>query len=109
MIHGGEIDVDGDTATGKWYLQDFLIVKGHGVNIFGAAIYENKYAKINGEWKIKNIGYKRLYEYKDMISQVQQATLEKTTYLDEIKAKSTDEFTGYNKAFKDMPLNPEKR
>lgn len=88
MIHGGEIDVTSTTqATAKWYLQDFLINKEHGVNIHGAAIYENTYEKVNGMWKIKTIGYKRMYEYYDLISQTQSATLKKTTFLDEVKEK----------------------
>ena len=89
MIHGGEIDIlSTTTATAKWYLQDFLINKAHGVNIHGAAIYENGYEKVNGVWKIKTIGYKRMYEYYDMISQTQSATLKKTTFLDELKEKA---------------------
>ncbi len=88
MIHGGEIDILNPTsATAKWYLQDFLINKAHGVNIHGAAIYENSYEKVQGVWKIKAIGYKRLYEYYDMISQTEQATLKKTTFLDELIEK----------------------
>lgn len=88
MIHGGEIDIVSTTnAKAKWYLQDFLINKQHGVNIHGAAIYENSYEKVNGDWKIKAIGYKRMYEYYDMISQTQSATLKKTTFLDELKDK----------------------
>lgn len=102
MIHGGEIDVDGDCATGKWYLQDYLMHKKHNININGAAIYENTYARINGVWKIKNIGYKRLYEYMDAVSQTQGATFKKTTFLDEIAAKTEDDFEGYNKAFVQM-------
>lgn len=106
MIHGGEIDIiDANTAKGKWYLQDFLIVKDHNINIHGAAIYENTYAKIDGVWKIKEIGYKRLYEYMDAVSQTQGATLKKTTYLDEIESKDASEFTGYNKAFKEQSSN----
>lgn len=101
MIHGGEIDVfDDNTAKAKWYLQDFLINKEHNVNIYGAAIYDNSYVKINGEWKIKAIGYKRIYEYMDTVSQIQTATLKKTTYLDEIETKPEQEFSGYNKIFK---------
>lgn len=89
MIHGGEIDIlSTTTATAKWYLQDFLINKAHSVNIHGAAIYENTYEKIGDAWKIKTIGYKRMYEYYDMISQTQQATLKKTTFLDEKKEQA---------------------
>lgn len=108
MIHGGEIDVDGQKATGKWYLQDFLINKEHNVNIYGAAIYENSYAKVDGVWKIKEIGYKRLYEYMDMVSQTQLATLKKTTYLDEIKSTKAEDVTGYNKAFVEFINQPKK-
>ena len=86
MIHGGEIDILSESkASAKWYLQDFLINKEHGVNIHGAAIYENTYEKVDGTWKIKTIGYKRMYEYYDTISQTQSATLRKTTFLDELK------------------------
>lgn len=99
MIHGGEIDVEGDTASAKWYLQDFLMVKSHNINIEGAAIYENTYARIDGEWKIKTIGYKRLYEYMDSVSQTQGATFKKTTFLDEIMAKNPEDYTGYNQMF----------
>lgn len=101
MIHGGEIDIIGkNSAKGKWYLQDFLINKEHKVNIYGAAIYENSYKKVNGVWKIVEIGYKRLYEYMDAISQTQSATLKKTTFLDDIENKTVDNFDGYNKIFK---------
>ena len=43
--------------------------------------------KVDGVWKIKTIGYKRMYEYYDMISQTQSATLKKTTFLDELNNK----------------------
>ncbi len=102
MIHGGEIDIlDATTAKGKWYLQDYLFNKDHNINIYGAAIYENTYVKIDGEWKIREIGYKRLYEYMDAVSQTQGATFKKTTYLDEITSADVSTFTGYNKVFKE--------
>ncbi len=103
MIHGGEIDIIDETnATGKWYLQDFLINKTYNINIHGAAIYQNSYIKVDGKWLINEIGYTRGYEYKDGVSQTQGATLSKTTFVDDIAAKCADEFTGYNKAFKEM-------
>lgn len=110
MIHGGEVDiVDSQNAVAKWYLQDFLLVKGYNINICGAAIYENTYAKIDGVWKIKTIGYKRLYEYKDSASQTELATFGKTTFLDDIANKSVDDLEGFNKVFKEMSEQSKKQ
>ena len=32
------------------------------INVQGAAFYEDRYRKVDGEWKIKSTGYKRTYE-----------------------------------------------
>ncbi len=101
MIHGGEIDIlSATSAKAKWYLQDYLCYPKYNINIHGAAIYDVEYVKVEGSWLIKNIGYKRVYEYKDTISQTQAATFGKTTLLDEVKANT--EAQGYNKAFLEM-------
>ncbi len=110
MIHGGEIDIlTSDTAVAKWYLEDFLYVKGYNINISGSAIYQNGYVKKDGKWLISEIGYKRGYEYKDGVSQTQSATFSKTTFIDEISNKSVEDFTDYNKIFKQMSLSTEKK
>ncbi len=110
MIHGGEIDiVDSTNAKAKWYLQDFLVHKKHNINIEGAAIYDVSYQKIDGVWKIKSIGYKRLYEYMDNCSQTQTATLKKTTFLDDIKNANVEELKDYDKAFYEFSMNGEKK
>ncbi len=110
MIHGGEIDIlSADKATAKWYLEDFLYVKGYNINIAGTAIYQNTYVKKEGKWLISEIGYKRGYEYKDGVSQTQAGTFSKTTFIDEIANKSVEDFTDYNKMFKQMSLNTEKK
>ncbi|MBV8985735.1 MAG: nuclear transport factor 2 family protein, partial [Acidimicrobiia bacterium] len=58
-----EIDVTGpDTATGTWALMDLVLQLEFGVDIRGAAFYEDEYVKVDGEWKIKSTGYKRTYE-----------------------------------------------
>lgn len=57
-----EIDLDGDTATGTWLLQDKVIVPEHRVVIEGAAFYEDTYRRENGTWLISDTGYDRLYE-----------------------------------------------
>ena len=39
QVHHPEIEVDGDTATGHWYLQDKVIVEAFKFVLEGAAIY----------------------------------------------------------------------
>ena len=58
-----EIDITGpDTAKGTWALMDLVLQLEFGVDIRGAAFYEDTYVKVDGEWKIKSTGYKRTYE-----------------------------------------------
>lgn len=60
--HHPEISVDGDTATGVWYLQDIFINLEENTTLRGSALYHDRYVKQNGTWRIEYIGYKRLYE-----------------------------------------------
>lgn len=62
--HTPEIVVgeDGVSAHAKWYLHDYLIILGVNMNVRGTAIYDIDYVKLDGEWKISKIGYKRIYE-----------------------------------------------
>jgi len=58
-----EIDLTGpDRATGIWALADLVCHLEFGVDIRGAAFYEDVYVKVDGEWRIKSTGYKRTYE-----------------------------------------------
>lgn len=64
-IHNGhhpEITVDGDAATGLWYLHDKFVSLDDNVNIEGSAIYKDQYVKEGGEWKIAYSEYDRLFE-----------------------------------------------
>ena len=57
-----EITVDGDTATGRWYQQDRVIVAKYSTMIFGAAFYDDAYEHRDGRWVITRTGYDRTYE-----------------------------------------------
>lgn len=57
-----EIEVDGDTATGSWCLEDTVIVPDYRVAIRGAAYYRDRYRRENGRWLIEHTGYERIYE-----------------------------------------------
>ncbi len=61
--HQPEIDLTGDdTATGIWKLEDHVLVREHGVEVIGAAFYEDRYVKTDDGWKICHTGYRRLFE-----------------------------------------------
>lgn len=61
--HHPEITIiDADNATGKWYLQDVVINLKDNTTLRGAGIYEDRYVKIDGRWRISHTGYKRTYE-----------------------------------------------
>lgn len=62
QAHHPEIEVDGDTATGRWYLQDRVIVPAFDTMIIGSAFYSDTYGRLDGRWVITSTGYKRTYE-----------------------------------------------
>jgi hypothetical protein len=57
-----ELSVDGDEATGRWYLQDRVIVAGADFMLIGAAFYADTYRRTPAGWKISATGYDRTYE-----------------------------------------------
>lgn len=57
-----EIEVDGDAATGRWALQDVVILDDLDLAIRGASLYDDRYVRVDGRWLIKHTGYRRLYE-----------------------------------------------
>ena len=62
-VHHPEIELTGpDTATAHWRLEDVVIMLHANMNLRGAAYYEDRMRKVDGEWKIAHTGYRRLYE-----------------------------------------------
>jgi len=60
-----EIELLGDgpgEAAGSWALQDVVVLTDAGITIRGASYYEDRYAKVDGRWRIRHTGYKRIYE-----------------------------------------------
>jgi SnoaL-like domain len=63
QCHHPELAVDGDTATGTWYLEDKVIITEHRMLLTGAAFYEDTYRReSDGVWRISRTGYLRSYE-----------------------------------------------
>ena len=57
-----DITVDGDTATGSWYLQDRVMVADFNFMLIGAAFYRDTYRRTEAGWKISGTGYDRTYD-----------------------------------------------
>ena len=53
---------DDGTAIGIWKLEDQVIITDFGVNLRGAAFYEDRYVKTERGWKITHTGYSRTFE-----------------------------------------------
>jgi len=63
QCHHPEIELDGDTATGTWYLYDKVLVLEHGLMLTGAAFYDDVYTRgADGTWRISRTSYVRSYE-----------------------------------------------
>lgn len=60
--HHPEITVSGDSAVGLWYLHDIFVNLDDNTQFEGSALYRDEYVKVNGEWRIKNSAYQRLFE-----------------------------------------------
>jgi hypothetical protein len=63
QCHHPEITVEGDHASGSWYLQDQVIVLEQRLLLTGAAFYQDDYLReADGQWRIARTGYVRSYE-----------------------------------------------
>ncbi len=60
--HHPEIVVDGDQATGRWYLEDKVIAPDFDFVLEGAAFYNDRYVRTPDGWRIAHTGYRRTYE-----------------------------------------------
>lgn len=54
--------VSATEAEATWHLQDKVILTEYKLIIEGAALYQDKYRKIDGQWLHSHIGYKRIFE-----------------------------------------------
>lgn len=61
-VHHPEIDIDRDDATGTWAMDDVNVDSELDFYLAGAGFYEDRYRRIDGEWKIAHTGYRRTFE-----------------------------------------------
>ncbi|MBL4680605.1 MAG: nuclear transport factor 2 family protein [Pseudomonadales bacterium] len=49
------IEIDGDEATGYWYLWQPMVIKPNDQALWLIADYEDTFIRVNGEWKFKKL------------------------------------------------------
>ena len=62
QAHHPEIAVDGDAATGGWYLYDRVIVEAFSFMLEGGALYSDRYVRTPEGWRVAHTGYRRTFE-----------------------------------------------
>jgi len=61
--HHPEINwISDDEAMGVWYLEDRVIIPAADLEIGGTAFYEDRYLRVDGQWRIAATGYSRVFE-----------------------------------------------
>lgn len=64
QVHHPELQVEGDTATGTWSLQDRVIMTEHRLLLDGMSTYRDRYRRgPDGTWRISHTGYERVFEH----------------------------------------------
>jgi ketosteroid isomerase-like protein len=60
MVHMPLIEIDGDEATGKWYL-DCPSIVGDGEAVWTQGTYKHTFRRVNGKWKISKFTFEPSY------------------------------------------------
>ncbi len=55
MVLNPIIEVDGDRATGTWYLFQACTYASTNQAVWGSARYDEEYVRSNGQWKFQNL------------------------------------------------------
>ena len=64
QCHHPEIAIEGDRATGRWSLQDMVLMTEHRLLLQGASFYDDVSVRgDDGRWRIAHTGYVRTFEY----------------------------------------------
>jgi hypothetical protein len=70
QMHHPEVEVNGDDATGSWYLHDKVFAPAFDYYLEGAGFYADRYVRTADGWKIAHTGYVRTWELTGKISDI---------------------------------------
>lgn len=91
-----EIDIQGETATGTWYLADTMLIPEHNMVLRGAAFYTDRYVLCDdGDWRISHTGYERTYEVVVSLTDVPSFRLTSNRWAMSADVAGASEVKGY--------------
>ncbi len=61
MLNSGTLSVDGDTASGRWYLTEHLKM-GDGSSNMTLGVYDDEYSRATGSWLFSRRTYNVIYQ-----------------------------------------------
>ncbi|MFT6750348.1 MAG: hypothetical protein ACI9VI_001477 [Candidatus Azotimanducaceae bacterium] len=61
LVYQGSVTIDGDKATGRWYLSEHLRPAGSEGGMFNIGTYKDEYVKLNNKWYFSNREYQIMY------------------------------------------------
>ena len=65
LVYQGTIDINGNQASGRWYLTETLRSKESEHDRFTIGVYLDDYVKENGAWAFAKRSYRALYSRED--------------------------------------------
>lgn len=61
MLNSGTLQIDGDTASGRWYVTEHIKPKEGDPNIT-LGVYDDRYIKEDGQWRFAHRHYNVMYQ-----------------------------------------------
>lgn len=61
LVYQGTLDIDGASATGRWYLAEHLRPQGSKSGMFNIGTYADEYLCVDGKWLFSRRTYNVLY------------------------------------------------
>jgi hypothetical protein len=61
LVYQGTLEIDGASATGRWYLAEHLRPQGSQSGRFNIGTYADKYQRVVGKWLFTRRTYNILY------------------------------------------------
>ena len=61
LVYQGTVEIDGASATGRWYLSEHLRPAGSKSGRFTIGTYADKYQRVDGNWLFAKRAYNILY------------------------------------------------